>query len=86
MEARLLEILSCPINKVPLKKLSPKRLDKLNQAISSDTLMTTNGKTISQALNAALIGADNKFIYPIRDNRPELLPEQAIATLQINNF
>jgi uncharacterized protein YbaR (Trm112 family) len=86
VDGKLLEILCCPVSKVPLSRLQRSRLDKLNQAIAGGAVQTVRGKSVSAPLQEALITEDGKVIYPVVDDIPLLLEEQGIGTLQLQDF
>jgi uncharacterized protein YbaR (Trm112 family) len=83
VDGKLLEILCCPVSKMPLTRLSSARLDKLNAAIRAGEVQTIHGEVVEQALHEALITEDSKVIYPVIDNIPILLEEKGIGTTQL---
>jgi uncharacterized protein YbaR (Trm112 family) len=74
----LLEILCCPETRQPLRLADSALLENLNQQIADGTLRNFQGKLVAEKLDAALIRADGKCIYPIRQNIPLLLAGEAI--------
>jgi len=86
VDGKLLEILCCPVSKVPLNRLQPSRLEKLNQAITAGQVQYVNGQAVTDPLGEALITEDGKVIYPVDDNIPVLLAEKGIGTTQLQNF
>ena len=70
LSKELLEILCCPISKQALQEANSAELEKLN------SMLAEKGK---EKLEAALITADKKAMYPIRDKIPILLAEERIA-------
>jgi len=82
----LLEILCCPVSKVPLNRLQPSRLEKLNRAIAAGQVQCVNGKAVSGPLHEALITEDGKVIYPVEDGIPLLLADKGIGTVQLQDF
>jgi uncharacterized protein YbaR (Trm112 family) len=64
----LLEILCCPTTKQPLQEASSAELEKINSVLAE-------GK---EKLEAALLTADKKYAYPIRNKIPILLAEECI--------
>lgn len=83
---KLLDILCCPSTHVPLRQLDKKHLAKLNQAISAGGVETVEHQPVSTPLQEALITQDNKLVYAVVDGIPHLLPDEAIATLQLTDF
>ena len=86
VDAKLLEILCCPVSKVPLIRLERARLEKLNQAISAGTVLTVRGLAVDQPLKEALITQDGRVIYPVLDDIPILLEDRGIGTTQFQDF
>ena len=86
VDGKLLEILCCPVSKVPLIRLSASRLKKLNEAISAGEVQYVHGEAVDEPLREALITEDSRVIYPVVDDIPILLEERGIGTTQLNNF
>ncbi len=86
VDGKLLEILCCPVSKVPLSRLEHSRLDKLNRAIEDGAVDYVNGERVREKLDDALITEDGKVIYPVVDDIPILLADQGIGTTQLQNF
>ncbi len=83
---RLLEILVCPITKLPLSMVTESKLDKLNALISNSDLQTMDGNIISESLQEALITTNNKMIYRIENDIPILLEDQGISVDQVEGW
>jgi uncharacterized protein YbaR (Trm112 family) len=76
--SELLQILCCPETHQKLK-LAPRALiEKLNQQISAGRMQNRSGQPITDALDGGLVRADGKFLYPLRQNIPVLLVNEAI--------
>ncbi len=86
IDPRLLEILCCPTSKVPVRILEDSALKQLNEAIGAGKVLNVDGKQVEVALSAGLITTDGKLIYRIDDDIPVMLAEEAIATLQFDQF
>lgn len=86
IDGKLLEILCCPVSKVPLIRLPASRLDKLNRAIKDGKVQAVDGVPITESLNEALMTEDSKVIYPVIDSIPILLEEKGIGTTQLADF
>lgn len=83
MDKKLLEILVCPTTKVPVKLLGKDRLDILNRCIESGEVRHADSSPVSAPLTAALITEDGRTLYPIDDDIPIMLEDQAIAANQV---
>ena len=86
MDKRLLDILCCPATKVPVRPLAKGELDSLNRSIAGGGVQTVDHAVVSNALQSGLITTDGKLIYRIEDDIPVMLANEAIATLQLNDF
>lgn len=86
IDGKLLEILCCPVSKIPLIRLPASRLDKLNRAIKDGNVQTVDGVPVTESLNEALMTEDSKVIYPVIDSIPILLEEKGIGTTQLADF
>ncbi len=61
-------------------------LKTLNKSIDEGSVLNVDGKSVSDAIAAALITQDGKLIYRIEDDIPVMLAEEAIGTTQFDNF
>ena len=78
IDPELLKILCCPETHQELKEADQSLLDKLNQEISAGALKGRSGKPVTDKLDGGLIRADGKFLYPVRQNIPVMLIDEAI--------
>ncbi len=86
VDRRLLEILCCPVSKVPVVPLGRHQLAELNRRIAAGGVQTVRGVAVTAALDEGLITSDGKVIYRIDDGIPVMLPDEAIGTLQMQDF
>ncbi len=86
VDKRLLEILVCPVTKVPVKALPKDRLERLNQGVSAGTVRYVSGELVDAPLDEALITEDGKTIYRVNSGIPVMLEEQGIATSQLEGW
>ena len=86
VDGKLLEILCCPVSKIPLKVLGQEKLARLNKAVTSGDALYVDGERVSDPLQEGLITEDGKVIYAVQDNIPILLEEQGIGTTQFQDF
>jgi len=86
MDKRLLDILCCPVSKVPVRPLQRQELDALNQAIAAGRVQNVAGAPVGAPVTEALITTDRKVIYRVEDGIPVMLPEEGIGTLQLTDF
>jgi uncharacterized protein len=74
----LLKILCCPETHQELKLAPPLVLDKLNAEIAARHLQNRKGHFLRDNIDAGLIRADGRYLYPIRENIPVLLVDEAV--------
>ena len=86
MDKRLLDVLVCPASKTPLRPLSRHELDALNRAIRGGEVRSAAGAAVATPLAQGLITTDGKRVYPVLDDIPVMLVEEAIGTTQLNDF
>jgi len=79
MDRNLLDIICCPVTRLPLLVLDAARLDALNAAISAGTLRNNGDALVAEPLTEALISRDSRLVYPVRDGIPILLEEESIS-------
>lgn len=74
----LLDILVCPETKQAVVLAEPSLLAQLNARIAQGTLANRSGTPVSSPLEAALVREDHQYCYPIRDDIPVMLIDEAI--------
>ncbi|MGV6852211.1 MAG: Trm112 family protein [bacterium] len=79
----LLDILCCPVSKVPVHMLPQTELEKLNNSIKQGDVLYVDGSPVENPLEEALITDDSKVIYRIDEQIPVMLPEKGIGTTQL---
>ena len=83
MDKRLLDIVVCPLTKLPLQLLDGERLAQLNAAISSGGIRNRAAQVLPETLVEALVTRDGRLVYPIREGIPILLEEESIDWQQL---
>lgn len=86
MEKRLLDILCCPITRVAMRPAARAEIESINRAIGAGTVLNAGAAPVTRVLRAALITVDGSRIYPVVDDIPVLLADQAISTSQDSDF
>jgi uncharacterized protein YbaR (Trm112 family) len=86
MDPRLLDLLCCPVSKLPLRRIGREQLHALNRAIDGGGVLKVSGEAQVITLADALIRADGQVIYPVDDGIPVLLAEEGIGTTQFADF
>ena len=75
------ELLVCPQDHTPLHLADAALIERLNQSIARGELKNTAGQTIARPLVGGLLRADGRLLYPIVDEIPILLPDEAIGVM-----
>lgn len=86
IDRRLLDILCCPVSKVPVVPLTASQLEYLNGRIAAGEVVDVDGKPVATALQEGLVTRDSRVIYRIDDGIPVMLPESGIGTTQFTGF
>jgi uncharacterized protein YbaR (Trm112 family) len=74
----LLEILRCPQSRTKLHPAETKLIEQLNRAVAAGTLTNLAGERLERPLDGGLIREQGDLLYPIIDQIPVLLPDEAI--------
>lgn len=83
VNSELLELLVCPEDKSDVKLIDDDAVARVNGAIEAGTLKNRTGEAVSEAIEAGLLRADGKYLYPIRDDIPIMLIDEAIPMEQM---
>jgi uncharacterized protein YbaR (Trm112 family) len=83
MDKKLLDIICCPLTKLPLQLLDSERLARLNAAIKAGEIKNQAANHLAEKLTEALVTRDGRLVYPIRDGIPVLLEEESIDWNQV---
>ena len=78
IDEELLQILACPENKEPVHLAEAGLVERVNAAIKGGTLHNRGGEVVSEEIDGGLVREDGKYLYPIRDEIPIMLIEEAI--------
>ncbi len=74
----LLKIMCCPETHQELRVAEPPVIDQLNRQIAAGALKNRAGQPVQERIEAGLVRADGKFLYPIRRNIPIMLVDEGI--------
>jgi uncharacterized protein YbaR (Trm112 family) len=84
VDQRLLEILVCPQTKQPVSVAGADLLERINQAVSAGTLKNRSGETVRDPIPEGLVREDGAVLYPVRDDIPVMLLDEAIPLEDLN--
>ena len=73
----LLEVLCCPADRSAVRLATPTELEGLNARIASG-VKNNAGASVAGKLDAAIIRVDGTFAYPVREEIPVMLIDEAI--------
>ena len=76
-------ILVCPIDHTPLELAGNQLLARVNRAIAAGRVRNRAGRLLEHPLEGALQRTDKTFLYPIVDDIPVLLADEAIPLAEI---
>ncbi|GMV94313.1 MAG: hypothetical protein AMXMBFR82_40910 [Candidatus Hydrogenedentota bacterium] len=78
VDPELLNILVCPENKTPVSEADSELVAKINAAIESGTLKNRAGEQVQEHIDGGLVREDRQYLYPVRDDIPIMLIDEAI--------
>lgn len=78
VDAELLKILVCPEDKTPVRVTDEATLETLNMKIRKGEVSTRSGHKVTEEVTEGLIREDGKYLYPVRDDIPVMLIDEAI--------
>ena len=78
VDPELLEILVCPETHQPVRPAERGLLNRLNQAIRSGGVTNRGGNDVADPIEEGLVREDDKILYPVREDIPIMLIDEAI--------
>lgn len=78
IDKELLDILACPETKEPVHLADAEVLAALNDRIERGEIKNRAGKTLAAKLDGGLVREDGAYLYPIEDEIPIMLIDEAI--------
>ena len=84
LDSQLLEILVCPETRQPLQVAEADTLARVNAAIAKGALKARSGQNVAGELAGALVREDGALLYPVRDDIPIMLVDEAIDLGQLS--
>jgi uncharacterized protein YbaR (Trm112 family) len=78
IDPELLKIMCCPETHQSIALAEQALIDKLNQQIAAGQLKNRAGQPVKEKIDSGLMREDKKFLYPIRNNIPIMLIDEAI--------
>ena len=84
INSQLLDILVCPVTKLPVSTLGADMLKTLNDKIGSGDIVSKDGNVITEIIDEALITSNKTTIYRVQDSIPIMLEDQGIDASQLS--
>jgi uncharacterized protein YbaR (Trm112 family) len=78
IDPELLAILCCPETHQPLALAPEAQIEQLNRQIAAGHVKNRGGQAVADKLDGGLVRQDGKFLYPVRQEIPIMLVEEAI--------
>ena len=82
----LLKILCCPRSRTAVEALDGDRLDQLNEAIRSGTVLYQDGSAVDTPLEEGLVTVDGQTVYRVDGGIPVMLVDRAIPTGSVKGW
>jgi uncharacterized protein YbaR (Trm112 family) len=78
IDRELLDILVCPETKQPVRLADAQLVSRLNASITAGKVNNRAGDSVVEVVAGGLVREDGKLLYPIRDDIPIMLIDEAI--------
>ncbi|MDG5813846.1 Trm112 family protein [Chitinispirillales bacterium ANBcel5] len=78
VDKELLDILCCPETKQDVELIEGEVVKKINEKIKSGELKNRGGEVVKEPIDSGLLREDRKYLYPIREDIPIMLIDEAI--------
>lgn len=78
IDKELLDILACPENKTPVKLADEAQIAEINRRIEKGDIKNRGGKAVDKKIDGGLVREDGAYLYPIEDDIPIMLIDEAI--------
>jgi uncharacterized protein YbaR (Trm112 family) len=79
VDPQVLEILCCPETRQDVALAPPALVEELNRRVEAGTLRNRAGEAVKEKMEAGLLRADRKVLYPIREDIPIMLIDEALS-------
>lgn len=80
---RLIEILRCPQDRSRLHAADDALVARLNRAIAAGTAVNAAGDKLTKPLDGGLVREAGDLLYPVIDQIPVMLPDEAIEMTKL---
>lgn len=83
IDKQLLKFLRCPQDKSELTPADDELVAQMNRAIDAKQVTTVGGHKLEKHIEAGLIRDAGDLMYPVYDQIPVMLPDEAIDLAQL---
>ena len=84
IDKELLDILCCPETKQDISLVQGEAIKKINARIKDGTLKNRGGEVVKEEIEYGLVREDKKYLYPVREDIPIMLIDEAIPFEEFN--
>ncbi len=78
VDKELLDMLCCPETKEDVSLAEGGLIEALNRKVETGQLKNRGGEIVKEKMDSGLVRADRKVLYPIREDIPIMLIDEAI--------
>ncbi len=79
MPTWLLELIRCPITLEPLQTAASEVTERLRDELKHGRLTNRVGVSLTDDFQSGLVNASSTWFYPVTDEIPVLVPDEAIS-------
>jgi len=84
IDEQLLQMLQCPLDHSPLALAEIQIVERLNRGIDAGRIVNAGGHRLKKRIGGGLVRQAGDLLYPILDEIPVMLPDEAIPLAQLD--